>query len=525
MSEAEQIHNFTLKCAADPLFFGRWTIPQYFKSKSPSFHYHMVREIKECPKNIEKIVIECARGSAKTVIVSSLLSVHDCVYNGLKYIVIGSYSDIMAGRIVGDCKNIVKSDRFKAMFPLSRITKDSVYLLEVDNRDDNGDGFHFQIMSRGRGSQVTGLRFEERRIERYVGDDLEDPESVYNQDVVDKNENHIIEVVAPALADGGKIILIGTPFAFDCTTERFSRKRGVKVIKYPILVDNHLVPGMSEKLGIAEGHSIWPEDPRFTDEVVWKKRDDMIANREGDVFLRQYMLDPRPPGTINFDMNKVKYVDLDDLKDVKLNVFILSDFAYSLKLWADDSAIVVVGVDDSNNFYVLYADKGKWGDVVTTDKLIAVATKFKENLRCVGVESRSFKFIQERMLLAKREASLNFGLTELMPKKNATKPERIRALIPLLDDGRFYMLRGLRLLEGEMVRFRGEKLLHGDDLMDALAYVLDVAYKPITMKTREEKDKEVNHRMWQTELKRFADWKGQPDTLRSVHDSNRDMYY
>jgi hypothetical protein len=524
ISEAEQLHNFTVKCAADPLFFGKWIAPQYFPSKFASFHYHMIREIEECPKNIDKIVIECPRGVAKTLLVSSLLSIHDCVYNGLKYIVIGSFSDLMAGRIVSDCKNMVKSDRFKAMFPMARIVKDSVYLLEVDNRDEDG-GFHFQIMSRGRGSQVTGLRFEEARIQRYIGDDLEDPESVYNQDVVDKNENHIIEVVAPAMAAGGKIILIGTPFAFDCTTERFSRKaRGVKTIKYPILVDNTLVPGMSDKLGIVEGHSIWNDDPRFTDEAVWQKRDDMIANGELDVFMRQFMLDPRAPGTIKFDMSKVKYITPDEIGNVKLNIFILSDFAYSTQPWADDSAIVVVGIDDDNNHYVMWAEKGKWGDVVTTDKVIALTEQFKSGLRMVGVETRSFQFVKER-ILQNRPAGAEWGITDLKPEKNASKPERIKALIPLLDDGKLYIFRGLKALEGEMMRFRGEKMAHGDDLMDSLAYIKQVAYKPQTEKTREEKEKETNHRLWTEQIRIHSEYKNQPDTLRRVHDSNRDMFY
>ena len=525
MSEMQQLHNFTVKCADDPLFFGKWIVPQYFPNKFASFHYHMLKEIRECPKDIKIIVIECPRGRAKTVIVSSLLSVHDGVYGGLKYIVIGSYSDIMAGRIVADCKNMVKSDRFKTLFPSAKLTKDSVFLMEMDNRDEEG-GFHFQIMSRGRGSQVTGLRFEEARIQRYIGDDLEDPESVYNQDVVDKNENHINEVVAPALAPGGKIILIGTPFAFDCTTERFARyPKGVKVIKYPGLVtatSTYTADEMSKKLQVPVGGSIWED--RFPTPVVEKERDDAIENGTIDTFMRQIMLDPRAPGTVKFDMGKVKYVDPDEIKDVKLNVFILSDFAYSTRSWADDSAIVVVGVDDDNNFYVMYADKGKWGDVSTTDKLIDISSKYKANLRCVGVESRSFRFVQERMLLAKREASLNFGLTELKPD-NRTKPERIKALIPLLDDGRFHMFRGLKKLEGEMVRFRGEKMVHGDDLMDALAYILDVAYKPITTKTKEELDKEENHRMWQDVMRNWERAHNRNDDPRRVHDSNRDLYY
>lgn len=535
ISEAEQLHNFTVKCAADPLFFGKWIAPQYFKNKFASFHYHMIREIEECPKNIDKIVIECPRGSGKTLIISSLLSVHDCVYNGLKYVVIGSYSDNMAARIVGDCKNMIKSDRFRQMFPNVRIIKDSVYLLEADNRDTDGEGFHFQIMSRGRGSQVTGLRFEESRIGRYIGDDLEDPESVYNQEVVDKNENHIIEVVAPAMAFGGKIILAGTPFAFDCTTERFSRKKsGVKTIKYPILVDNNIGgafigskrigPIMSEQLNIAEGHSIWPEDERFTDEAVWQKRDDMIANDEIDVFLRQFMLDPRAPGTIKFDMSKIKYITPDEIADIKLNIFILSDFAYSIQPWADDSAIVVVGIDDDKNHYFMWAEKGKWGDVVTTDKVIGLTEKFKDGLRLVGVETRSFQFVKER-ILKNRPAGAEWGITDLKPEKNASKPERIKALIPILDDGKWYMFYGLKALEGELMRFRGEKMAHGDDLMDSAAYIKQVAYKPQTEKTREEKEKEVNHRLWADQIRIFKDYKNQPDDLRRAHDSNRDMYY
>jgi len=527
-SEMEQLHNFHMKCADDPLFFGKWIVPQYFPNRFASFHYHMIKEIQECPKNIKIIVIECPRGRAKTLIVSSLLSVHDGVYGGLKYIVIGSYSDIMAGRIVSDCKNMVKSDRFKIMFPSCRITKDSVYLVEVDNRDGEEEKgrFHFQLMSRGRGSQVTGLRFEEARIQRYIGDDLEDPESVYNQDIVDKNENHINEVVAPAMAPGGKIILIGTPFAFDCTTERFARyPKGVKVIKYPGLVtatSAYTAEEMSRKLSVPVGGSIWED--RFPTTVVEKDRDDAIENGTIDTFMRQVMLDPRSPGTVKFDMSKIHYITPEDISGVKLNVFILSDFAYSTHTWADDSAIVVVGVDDNNNYYVMYADKGKWGDVATTDELIKVSSMYKENLRCVGVETRSFRFVQERMLLAKREASLNFGLTELKPD-NRTKPERIKALIPLLDDGRFYMFKGLRKLEGEMVRFRGEKMVHGDDLMDALAYVLDVSYKPQTTKTKEEKDKEENHRMWVAAVRDFERAHNRPDDLRRVHDSNSDMYY
>ena len=536
MSTAEQIHNAAMKCHADPLFAGRLWYRPYFPNRFASFQYDLIQRIRNRPKDVDTIVIECMRGAAKTLLVSSLLTVHDSVYNDLHFTVIGSNSDDMARRIVNDAKNFIKSDRFSIMFPNAEIVYNRGMLIEVCDKTRGGFG-EFQIMSRGRKSQATGLRFNENRIDRFIGDDLENPEESYSQELVDGHERYINEVIRPALTPGkGLIILIGTPFSFDCTTKRFSRKHGVMTIRYPILVDNQIGgifvgtgdgekkigQDMSEMLDIEEGKSIWED--RFPTEKVESDRDKAYANGTSDFgsWLRQFMLDPRAPGTVRFDMDLVRYVEPDAIRGKKLNVFILCDFAYSRQVWADESAIVAVGVDDENNFYVLYAEKDKWGDIGTTKKLIEVAARFKDNLRMVGVETRSFGYVQKDINKAKREANLNFGLMELEPK-NRSKPERIKALIPLLEDGRFHMFRGLRKLEAEMYRFKGEEMKRGDDLMDALAYILDVSYKPITMKTKEQLEKEANHREWQAIAKEQNELERQRKELdgpRRVNDSH-----
>ena len=513
MNQAEQLHNLNMKCRDDALFAGKVWSPNYFTNKFATFQYDMLDRIKNRPKDVDIIVIECMRGAAKTLLLSSLLSVHDGVYEGLKFTVIASNADDMAQRIVGDSINIIKSDRFSSMFPKAKIIKDRKMLIEVYDDSEVG-GFEFQIMSRGRTSQATGLRFKENRINRFIGDDLEHPEAAYSQELVDANERYVNEVVRPAMAPGGLIILIGTPFAFDCTTQRFSRyQRGVMTLRYPILVDNRIGGvyrgterigrEMSDILGIDEGRSIWED--RFPTEKVLQDRDNAAINSTSAFgsWMRQFMLDPRPPGAVQFNMDNIKYINPNDIT-VKLNVFVLCDFAYSRQSWADDSAIVAVGLDDDGNYYVLHADKDKWGDIGTTDKVFDVAQKFKDNLKLVGVEVRSFGFVQKRMIEKKRDTGMNFGLTELKPG-NRSKSERIKALIPLIDDGRFHMVRGLRKLEDEMYRFKGEELKHGDDLMDALAYILDVAYRPETVRTKEQLAKEENHRIWSAIIKEEED--------------------
>jgi hypothetical protein len=509
MNNNTALANVALKCKDDVLFAGKVWCPHYFHNQRARFQYDIINRIKNRPKGVDTIVIECMRGAAKTLLVSSLQSVHESIYNNVHFTVIASNADDMAQRIVGDARNFISSEKFGMMFPNAKIVKNKAMLIEVVDENDNGFG-EFQIMSRGRGSQTTGLRYKHNRIDRFIGDDLEHPEEAYSQDIVDAHERYVNEVIRPALTpQTGLIILIGTPFAHDCTTRRFSRKKGVMTLRYPILVDNQIggiFMGdgnsevktdvlMSDMLNLEEGKSIWED--RFPTVWVEEEREKAHINGVSDFgsWLRQFALDPRPPGTIQFDMDAIHYISPNDIKK-KLNVFILCDYAYSKQIWADDSAIVAVGVDDEKNFYVLYADKDKWGDLDTTKKLFDVAMRFKENLRLVGVESRSMGFINERMIKAKRENNITFGVTELKPA-GRSKSERIKAVTHIVEDGRMYMVRGLHKLETEMRHFRGEEMKRGDDLMDALAYVLDVAYTPQTQQTAEEILKEKNHVAWQ----------------------------
>jgi len=533
MNDAEQLHNLNLACKEKPLFAGRVWAPQYFKNKFASFHYDMINRIQNRPKDVNIIVIECMRGAAKTLLISELLTTHDSVYNGLKFTVITSYADDAAQRIISRCSDFLKSEKFSIMFPNAKMIKDRKQLIEMSC--DGEHPFDFQILSRGRNSQKTGLRYKENRIGRFIGDDMENPEEAYSIDIVDQNVRYIDEVVEPAMEPGAPIILIGTPFAHDCVTRRISRRRhGVMTLRYPILVDDRIGgvfhgddrvgKPMSEMLGIAEGNSIW--DDRFPTDKVLKTRDEKIDNGISAYgsWLRQFMLDPRPPGSVGFDLDKVNYFSPNDI-DKKMNVFLLCDFAYSKQVWADDSAIVVIGVDQQNNFYVLYAEKDKWGDTGTTDKIFEVAQRFKDNLKVVGVETRSFGFVQKRLIEEKRRTGINFGLIELKPG-NRTKPERIKAMTSVLEDGRLFMVRGLRKLEDEMYKFRGEDMRRGDDLMDAMAYILDIAYKPEIIKTQQDLDNEENHRIWASINKEYDERKKHHDdveNLRGVHESYRDI--
>jgi hypothetical protein len=202
-------------------------------------------------------------------------------------------------------------------------------------------------------------------------------------------------------------------------------------------------------------------------------------------------------------------------------VYILADYAYSRQIWADESAYVVVGIDDDANHYLLASDSGKWGDIGTGDKIIEKVIEYKDQLRTVAVESHSVGYIERRLNELKRENNLTFAFEELK-SKNITKPMRIKSTISLFDNGQVYIIDGQRKFESQASRFRGEDMKHGDDIIDAWSYVTSpgLVAKPVTNKTKEEIEKEKNHIMFERWAKQYPDYqKKQAEgmTRRVVH--------
>lgn len=521
---ASEIQRTYAAMARDPLLFGKLIDSNdYFCNAFGPVHRCLIEDLNSATKKEKIIVVEIPRGFAKTMIASTINPLHRCIFprnnRRIEYVIVSSFSNEKAKQIIGDYKNIILGDKFQAYFPGTKFIVNTQDEIEVENKTL---GFRFLIMGRGRSSQMAGLRYGSARPQIYIGDDLENPEEAYNQAIVDANERYINEVIQFGLdPDIGYTVLIGTPFAFDCTTQRFMKyPRNVKVIKYPALVNDALVPGMSKRLGLPEGHSIW--EARFPTAELLQARDDNVANGTIESWMRQVMLDPRSEGAVRIPIEKIKRATVDNLFDeygearLPINVFIMSDYAYSRSVWADESAIVVWAIDNDSNYYMLHSDKGKWGDIGTTDRIVDLAIKYKKHLKLVGVESRGMGFIENRLNIVKRSNNLAFGMVELKPK-NRSKAERIKAIISLFDDGRVVFIGPHNKMEAEMARFRGEEMRHGDDLMDAAAYILDVGFKPIMEETPEDKAKRENH-------KAFAQWSAAYDKQTEEGRSNRGVH-
>src|SRR3990167_432302 len=191
-------------------------------------------------------------------------------------------------------------------------------------------------------------------------------------------------------------------------------------------------------------------------------------------FSAQYLNDPVPEEDATFKRSWFRYYLSDDIRGKLMTRFLLIDPAVSLKKDADYTAMVIVGVDEWNNIYVLDIYRAR----IPPSQLINQIFRFRDayNLNDVAIEQVAFQraigySLREDIRFKKRP----MHITELKPQ-GRTKDQRIKGLQPLYQNGEVFhnkLLVNNIFLEDELVRFPRSK---HDDIIDALSYLQDVVF-------------------------------------------------
>ena len=165
-------------------------------------------------------------------------------------------------------------------------------------------------------------------------------------------------------------------------------------------------------------------------------------------------------------------------RDERLNVYAAVDFAFSLSKRADYTAIVVVGIDADNNIYVLDIDRFKTDRITEYfEHILQLSTKWSfRKLRAETTVAQMAIVKQLKELI--KQHGLAISINEYRPNKNqGNKQERIASILePRYDNMAIWHYRGgnTQVLEEEL----SSRNPPHDDVIDALASVVDMAVKP-----------------------------------------------
>lgn len=259
-------------------------------------------------------------------------------------------------------------------------------------------------------------------------------------------------------SDGGKVRYEGTRYHYNDTyREIIAREAAVPRI-YPGTLN-----------GKPDGEPVM-----WTPQLMAKKRRDMGPY----TFNCQILQDPKADDNQSFNDGWVKYWPAQQYRG--MNIYILADPANEKKKENDYSVFWVVGLGADRNYYVITCVRDRLNLVERANVLFTLYRDYRP--LNVGYERYGMQADIQHYQTRMDRDNFRFGITEL--GGNMPKPDRIKMMIPVWEQGRFYLPESImrRNYEGvteDLVRifladeYKAFPFCIHDDMLDCLSRILD----------------------------------------------------
>jgi hypothetical protein len=247
-----------------------------------------------------------------------------------------------------------------------------------------------------------------------------------------------------------------------------------------------------ENRGDGTGEFLWPRQQRydgkwfgFDSGILAKKRAQYLDRVQ---FRAQYYNDPNDAENASINRDLFQYYEPKFLtrnngkwyyKQRRLNVFAAVDFAYSLSRKADFTAIVVIGVDQDHNYYVLEIERFK-ADKISDyfQRILKLHQKWDFRKIRAEVTAAQIVIVNDLKQNYIRPHGLALSIEDYRPTRNqGSKEERVDAILQARYANRqMWHYRGgnCQVLEEELVLVNPPH----DDVKDCLASVVDASVAP-----------------------------------------------
>lgn len=298
---------------------------------------------------------------------------------------------------------------------------------------------------------VNGMHYD-----MIICDDLHSEKNVTNIEQIKQVIDHW-RLAYSLLDPGMPMIIIGTRWDYN---DLYQHILDYKRDSYNILIRS----AMND-----DGSLFFPE--RLTQAFLKETRETQGSR----IFSAQYLNNPVDDETATFKRDNIIRRDWDLVKDRPINWYLSIDPSYQGE-YSDYAALVVVGMDYQRDLYVRHVLRKKmtYADIINGafDLYIRYRPKYVL-LETVATQ----KSIMVELNNQQKRRNLWLPLKEIKSRPNS-KEERIRGLAPFYEFGHIFHVKDcpqLEELEDELIHFpRGKH----DDIIDALASVLEFASPP-----------------------------------------------
>lgn len=257
----------------------------------------------------------------------------------------------------------------------------------------------------------------------------------------------------------------------------------------------HIIDFEKEDFNILKKSAYKEDGSLFFPEVLNEKELDKIRRRQGpSIFSKQYLNEPVSDENATFK-RPFSRKRLDEITGRPINWYLSVDPSYTdprnAGVYSDYASFVLAGMDYQRDLYVRHIVRQKmtYSEIIdtifnlyTNPMFKDIGGKMKILLEVIGTKSLSYELANEQ-----RRRNTWLPVQEIK-SRSESKEERIRGLAPFYEYGHIHHITEcpqLDELEMELVQFPTGR---HDDIIDALASVLEVASPPNAGKSVRERD-------------------------------------
>jgi hypothetical protein len=391
-------------------------------------------------------------------------------------------------------KNILQSEVVQLLWPdlikaeEGRRTRWTVGEITVDHPKREEEGIRdFTVMARGLTATITGLHADHVCL-----DDVVVPANAYTGEGREKVANMYSQLASIKNPGAGSTV-VGTRYH---PRDLYDTLLGLEYSVFEEETDQYIgkdkVYEIMERVVEDQGVFLWPKQMRgdgkffgFDRSTLEKIKAEYIDSTQ---FHAQYYNNPNDPENARIQRAKFQYYSREHLtceygnwyfKDRKLNVFASVDFAFSLNLKSDYTAIVVIGIDKDKNIYILDIERFKTDRIpIYFSNILAMYNKWGFRKLRAEVTAAQVAIVRELKEGYIKPQGLALSVDEYRPMaKEGSKEERVASILePRYDNLAVWHYKGgnCTLLEEELLLAKPPH----DDVKDALASVIDIAIAP-----------------------------------------------
>lgn len=451
--------------------------------------------------NARQVAIAAPRRHAKTTAITQTCGLAAVLFREREYVLIVSDTITQAVQFLGDIKQqLLENETLRALFKIKGFIKetedDFICLCE--------DGHKFRMSAKGAEQKLRGLKWDNKRPDLIICDDLENDEIVMNKDRRLKFKRWFYAALLPCMSMRGKIMYVGTILHNDSLLESLMPKRLDKGF-----VGEPLKQWVKDAIGGNRTVRGWvsvkykAHNPDFS-EILWKenydkdwfveKREEYIAQNIPDVYSQEFLNTP-----IDESMSYFKRADFRDISEADrefqkkpdwkkfFNFYIGTDLAVSTSEVSDWSVFVVGAVDESGYLNILKVIRERMDSKEIVETLLALHRTYDPiaiSMEKGQIEKSIGPFLRQQMLETNTFPTI-LPLAPSMDKLTRARSVqgRMRAGAVKFDKSADWYYD----FEDEAILFpRGKH----DDQVDAFAYVGLIVDKLLAGSTQREVEKE-----------------------------------